>query len=221
LGYFDKIARADVLVFLDDVQFPKTGGVWCNRVKLLISKEERWATAAINRNYHGTRTIREMHFLADNPWREKLLKSIEANYRRHPRYGDTMELIAPLLLCEESNVAEYNIRAVTAIAERLGFDIHKLHRSSDLSHEGSSNELLCSITRLVGGSTYMCGGGADGYQNEAVFNELGVTLRHQSFVHPIYPQQGGQDFVAGLSIIDAAMNLGWDGVKTLLNTPSC
>lgn len=221
LGYFAKIAMSDVFVFFDDVQFPKTGGVWSNRVKLLISDEARWATAAIDRNYHGTRTIREMHFLADNPWREKLLKSIEGNYRRHPAYADTMELLAPLLLSQESNVAEYNIQAVTSIAQRLGLDTHKLHRSSDLSHEGSSNELLCSITCLVGGSTYMCGGGADGYQDESVFNDRDVTLMHQSFVHPVYPQRGRQDFVAGLSIIDAAMNLGWDGVKQLLNKSPC
>jgi len=221
LGYFDKIARADVFVFLDDVQFPKTGGVWSNRVKLMIGGEARWATAAIDRNYHGTRTIREMHFLADNPWREKLLKSIEGNYRRHPAYADTMEVVAPLLLSQESNIAEYNIQAVTTITQCLGLDTHKLHRSSDLSHEGSSNELLCSITRSVDGSTYMCGGGADGYQDEVVFNERGVTLRFQDFVHPVYSQRGRQDFVAGLSIIDAAMNLGWDGVKQLINKPPC
>ena len=221
LGYFAKIVASDAFVFFDDVQYQKTGGSWSNRVKLLISEEARWATAAIDRNYHGTRTIREMHFLADNPWREKMLKSIEGNYRRYPAYDDTMELLAPLLLSQESNVAEYNIQVVTTIAQRLGLDTHKLHRSSDLSHEGSSNELLCSITCLVGGSTYMCGGGADGYQDESVFNDRGVTLLHQSFVHPVYPQRGRQDFVAGLSIIDAAMNLGWDGVKQLLKKSPC
>jgi hypothetical protein len=221
LGYFAKIATSDTFVFFDDVQFPKTGGVWSNRVKLLIGDEARWATAAIDRNYHGTRTIREMHFLADNPWREKLLKSIEGYYRSHPAYTETIEVVAPLLLSYESNVAEYNILAVTTIAQHLGLDTHKLYRSSDLLHEGSSNELLCSITRVVGGSIYVCGGGADGYQDEAVFNARGVTLRHQSFVHPIYPQRGRKDFVAGLSIIDAAMNLGWDRVKTLLNASSC
>jgi hypothetical protein len=216
LGYFAKIAESDVFVFLDDVQFPKTGGVWSNRVKLLIGAEARWATAAIDRNYRGTRTIREMQFLPDNPWREKLLKSLEGNYRRNMGYPETMDLVAPLLLSGELNVAEYNIQAVTAIAQRLGFDLNKLRRSSDLPHEGRSNDLLCSITRLVGGSTYMCGGGAAGYQDEAIFNDQGVELLHQQFVHPVYSQRGRQDFVAGLSIIDAAMNLGWDGVKRLL-----
>ncbi len=217
LGYFAKIANSDVFVLFDDVQFPKKGGCWSNRVKLLISGEARWITAAIDRNYHGTRIIREMCFLTDIAWREKSLKSIESNYNRHPFYSETMDLIAPLLLSLEANIAEYNIYAITAIVLHLGLDIDKLKRSSALPHEGSSNELLCSLTQLVGGDTYMCGGGADGYQDEAVFNECGVALSHQRFAHPVYPQRGREDFVAGLSIIDAAMNLGWSGVGQLLN----
>ena len=35
LGYFDKLCRSDIFVMLDDVQFSKTGGNWCNRVRLL------------------------------------------------------------------------------------------------------------------------------------------------------------------------------------------
>ena len=217
LGYFDKIARSDAFIFFDDVQFPKTGGVWCNRVKLLVSGEARWVTAAIDRNYHGTRTIREMSFLADNPWRDKLLKSIESDYRRHPFYGETVDMITLLLLNPEVNIAEYNIQAVTAIVHRLGLDTDKLKCSSVIPHEGSSNELLCSLTQLAGGDTYMSGGGAEGYQDEAVFTERGIALSYQNFDHPIYPQRGQKDFVAGLSIIDAAMNLGWTGVAQLLN----
>lgn len=217
LGYFAKIASSDFFVFFDDVQFPKTGGSWSNRVKLLIGGEARWVTAAIDRNYHGTKTIREMHFLNGNPWREKALKSIDANYRRHPFYEEVIELITPLVLNNELNVAAYNIHAVTAIAQRLGLNIEKLIRSSSLTHEGSSNELLCSITHSLGGDTYMCGGGADGYQDESVFNDQGIRLLNQSFVHPVYFQYRQQNFVMGLSVVDALMNIGFEGVMALLN----
>lgn len=210
LGYFAKIAASDFFIFFDDVQFPKTGGSWSNRVKLLIGGEARWLTAAIDRNYHGTRTICEMRFLNDNPWREKALKSIETYYSRHPFYDETLALIVPLLLNNELNIAEYNIHAVTTIVQHLGLNTSKLIRSSSMSHQGSSNELLCSITQAVGGDIYMCGGGADGYQDESVFNAHGIRLLNQSFVHPIYPQYRQQDFVMGLSVVDALMNVGFD-----------
>jgi len=217
LGYFAKIASCDVFIFLDDVQFPKKGGVWSNRVKLLIGGEARWVTAAIDRNYHGTRTVREMCFLPDIPWREKALKSIGLNYRRHPFYFETMELIVPLLLSPEANIAEYNIHTITAIVKSIGLDTDKIKRSSALSHEGSSNALLCSLTQLAGGDTYMCGGGADGYQDPLVFEAAGVTLARQDFNHPVYDQMGDGVFLRGLSIIDALMNLGLTGVRSLFS----
>lgn len=130
LGYFDKIARADIFLFFDDVQFPKTGGAWSNRVKLLIGGEARWVTAAVARNFSGTRTIREMKFLADNLWRDKVLKGLVTNYRRHPFFTETINIIEPLLQNRESNVAEYNILAITRIAQSLNIDTTKFKRSS-------------------------------------------------------------------------------------------
>ena len=51
LGFFDKIARADVFVLMDNVQFPRTStGTWVNRVKLLVAGRERWATAPVVRS---------------------------------------------------------------------------------------------------------------------------------------------------------------------------
>ena len=62
LGYFDKIRRSDIFILLDDVQFSKTGGVWSNRVKVLINGEGRWLTAPVERNFHGTRNVNQMFF---------------------------------------------------------------------------------------------------------------------------------------------------------------
>ena len=218
LGYFDKIARADLFIFMDDVQFPKTGGVWSNRVKLLIGGEERWFTAPIDRQYHGTRLINEMQFLQDNPWRFKLVKTIENDYRKHPFYSEVSAVITPLLLSPEGNIAEYNIHAVTTIAKVLGLDTSKLRRSSACVTTGVSNELLCNLTRAVGGNVYMCGGGAEGYQDDIFFGSQGVGLEYQDFQHPVYPQRGQTAFIPGLSVIDAAMNIGWASVGQLLRS---
>jgi hypothetical protein len=218
LGYFDKIAKSDIFIFLDSVQFPKTGGVWCNRVKLLISGKARWITAAINRNYHGIRQINEMRFFSEIPWRKKLLKIIENEYTKHPFYNEVITIIEPLLLSSEENIAEYNVYAISEIAKVLGLDTTKLRRSSACSVIGTSNQLLCELTRAVDGSVYLCGGGAEGYQDDAFFSTQGVSLKYQNFQHPVYPQRGQTIFTPGLSVIDAAMNVGWQGVRKMLFT---
>jgi hypothetical protein len=216
LGYFDKIARSDVFIFLDDVQYQKTGAVWTNRVRLLISGEARWVTAALDRNFHGTRNVNEMKFLMPAPWPGKLLRSIDINYRNHPFYAETMEIIEPLILQAESDVSRYNGHAIGAIANRLGLDTKRLRWASGMSKTGTSNERLATLTLAAGGHVYMCGGGADDYQDRTLFERLGVTLVYQDFEHPRYVQKNAQTFTPGLSVIDAAMNLGWSGVTTLL-----
>lgn len=209
LGYFDKIIRSDIFIFLDDVQFQKTGGTWTNRVKLLVGGEGKWVTAAIDRNYHGTRTIAQMKYVSTDNWRVKALKTIQLNYQKHPFYRETIEVIEPLLIDGEEGVATYNVNAILSIARLLDIDVSKIRRSSELRCDGASNDLLCALTSTVGGDTYMCGGGADGYQDEHVFSAAGIRLIRQDFVHPVYPQHRRNDFVPGLSVIDAAMNLGW------------
>lgn len=217
LGYFDKIARADVFVVMDDVQFPKTGGgTWCNRVKLLVGGIPNWVTAAVDRSFSGTRRINEVMFADEPRWREKVGKTLAASYSKHPFYAETMDVVAPLLASQEPNVALYNTAAISAVATAMGFDTSKMVLASTLSVSGSSNELLCALTRAAGGDTYFYGGGATGYQDEAVFAQEGVALQAQNFVHPTYGQHRRDEFAAGLSVIDAAMNLGWAGVATML-----
>ena len=216
LGYFDKIMKSDVFIFIDDVQFPKTGGCWTNRVKLLVKGQNQWITGSIDRNYKGTRTILEMVYITKNLWREKLIKTIESNYGRHPYFCEVMEVIKPLILNKESNLAEYNIHAIKTICRWLKLEVKKLYRSSELKHENSSNKLLCSLTKTVKGDLYMFGKGSEQYQDEAIFSSLGIKLIAQNFVHPSYLQKNRQGFVMGLSIIDVAMNLGWKGVSELL-----
>ena len=84
LGYFDKIRRADVFVFLDRVDYPKSGksmSSWTNRVKILVQGEPAWVAARVERE-HGPQPIDGVRLKASDPWRAKLDKTIRMNYTR-------------------------------------------------------------------------------------------------------------------------------------------
>jgi hypothetical protein len=216
LGYFDKILRADAFVLLDNVQFPKTGGIWTNRVKVLINGEGRWITAPVDRRYHGTRQINQMFFSNKENWRSKLLKTLVAAYHRTPYFEEAFAILNPLVCNPEENVAQYNFDSILSIAHQLGIPKERFYRASQIGVDESATEMLVSLTRSVGGTTYLCGGGSMGYQDDSVFSTAGVSLIYQNFQHPIYQQRGSQKFVPGLSIIDALMNIGKDKVYCLL-----
>ena len=119
LGYFDKIARSDTFILLDDVQFPKTGGVWSNRVKILVGDKARWITAPIDRKFSGTRKIYEIYFSSNNNWRDKILKTIEINYKKHPFFDETIKVISSLTMNQETNLSKYNIHVIKTLAKAI------------------------------------------------------------------------------------------------------
>lgn len=219
LGWFDKLARADVFVLLDHVQFPRTSkGTYVNRVKLLVNGAERWVTAPIVRARGSVQRIDEVLLDDTQPWREKLLRTIEQNYRRAAAFDETFPLVRDIFGQPTERLAELNEHGLRLFARALGLDEAKFVRSSRVPVDPSARatDLLVALTKAVGGTTYIAGGLAgSAYQEDRKFAEAGLQLRYQHFRHPEYPQQANA-FVPGLSIVDALMNCGAEGTRALL-----
>lgn len=216
LGWFDKLARADVFVLMDNAQFPKTGGTWSNRVRMLVGGAAGWVTVPIVRAYHGVRRIDEMEIDNTGRWRDKLLRTLQASYGRAPHYGEVLPFLAEWIGNPTSSLADFNTTAIEGIAALLGLDTGKLVRGSTLNAEGSATELLIAMTRAAGGTAYLCGGGADGYQEDEKFQAAGVELVYQGFTPAPYPQGKAPEFVPGLSVVDALMWRGPAGTRAML-----
>lgn len=216
LGYFDKINRADVFVFMDDVIYPKSGsgmGTWSNRVKILVQGTEHWIGCPVVRE-HGAQIIKKVRINQQQNWQEKILKTIKYNYARAPFFNETMAWLETLIMDTEELLAEYNIKDILTICELLGINSTFI-RQSELETNVASTDLLIEIVEKVGGQAYLCGGGAGGYQEDDKFDLAGIKLIYQDFNHPIYTQPG-TIFIPGLSIIDAFMNLGIEGTRGIL-----
>ena len=210
LGYFDKINRADIFVFLDDVQFPKKGGTWSNRVQLLVFGNPKWMTSTIKRDFSGTKNVNEIRINTEDNWQHKFFKTLDQSYKKHPFHSQITPTIEQLVFNDEQNLSKFNINSIKVILDHLVIDSKKLRLSSELKQESSSNELLINLTKSLSCDTYMCGGGADGYQNKELFEKNNIKLLYQKFSHPTYNQYKQQEFVKGLSIIDCLMNIGWE-----------
>lgn len=215
LGFFDKIARADAFVLLDTAQFPKKGGTWINRVRILVNGEPTWLTVPIDRAYHGTRRISEMRMRdEDGRWREGTLKTLRSAYGRAPHFDAVLAELEPVLANPTDELAAYNERAIRRLCALLGLETPLL-RASELDEEGTATARLVSLVRAAGGDAYLAGGGAAGYQEDELFAQAGIALHTQGFVPPRY-EQGLPEHVPGLSVVDALVHLGFDGTRALL-----
>ncbi|MFN7594507.1 MAG: WbqC family protein [bacterium] len=208
LGYFDKIRRSDAFVFLDEVAYARAGsgsmGSWTNRVRIAIQGEPRWITCPIRRMPLGS-LISAARIDDGQPWREKLLRTLELNYRRAPNFGTAMALLVPLIEYRDENLAAYNMGVIQAISGHLGIGARFL-RQSEVEYSGNATDLLISLVRAAGGESYLAGGGASGYQEDAKFAEAGVGLVMQHFVPRCYGES--KSFLPGLSVIDYLMRDG-------------
>ena len=215
LGFFDKVARADVFVVLDDAQFPKTGGNWTNRVRLLVNGQPWWLTVPVDRSFSGVRTILEIEMVA-TAWRDAAIQTIGSSYGRAPFYGEVYPAVRALLDHAGTNLASYNMHGILALAEWLHLGDTTFVRSSDLGVYSTSTQRLVDLVRAVDGDAYLVGGGAASYQDDRLFADAEIDVVSQHFRHPEYPQFRSPEFVAGLSVVDALLNCGPSGVRQLL-----
>jgi WbqC-like protein family len=216
LGYFDKIARADLFVLLDNVQFPKKGGTWTNRVQLAVGGKADWLTMPIIRSYHGVRCIGDMKINNSTPWRAKMLKTIQMNYARASFFNDVFPFLVDLVNNPTDSLLHYNVTAIQTLVEALHLAPSKLILGSTLNIEGAGTDLLIEIIKAVDGRTYLCGGGATGYQEDEKFAEAGIELIYQNFKYPVYAQGNNRRFISGLSVVDTLMHCGFEAIQVLL-----
>jgi hypothetical protein len=149
----------------------------------------------------------------DGRWRETALKTLQSAYGRAPCFDAVFGELEPLLRAPGDELSPYNERAIRRLCELLGLDT-TLVRASELNAEGAGTDLLVALVRAAGGDAYLAGGGAEGYQEDEKFHAAGIELIRQDFVPPNYGEQ-----VPGLSVVDALMHVGFDGVRRLLQVP--
>jgi hypothetical protein len=207
LGYFDKIAKADVFVFLDDVAMPRSHGSsnrWPSRVGLFLGGRQAWISCPLRASPHGTK-ICDLEIDETQPWRRQILRRIKQSYERTKNFKNAFSLVESFLDIPGPNLAAFNIACITALVRELGIEAEFV-RQIDIPYVGTSNQMNASLVQAVRGTSYLVGGGADGYQDDSVFSALGIEVVEQNYTpHPYGPQER---FIPGLSVIDYLMHDG-------------
>ncbi len=212
LGYFHKIAVADVLVFLDDVQFPKNS--YTNRVRILADGKARWLTVPVT--VHLGEPINRVR-PATGDWATRHRDTVFGCYRRARAFREVWPRIEEMLVgAPEADLAAINRYLVEALAAELGLACRFL-ASSELGIEDQTGDqrLVALVAAVDPSGSYLSGRGGAKYQDEGRFAEAGLGFRYAEFADRSY-DQGGEGFVAGLSALDAVMHLGWAGAAELI-----
>lgn len=204
LGFFDKMAKADVFIILDNVQYEKNAMI--NRNKIKTSQGEKWLTVPVK--VHLPQEINTVMADESQNWRTTHLKTLLANYKKSKNFDFIYHLIEKNYFENNTNLTQFNLEFIKLFGELLKIKT-EIVLASDLKVEGRKNELLINLINKVDGTNYLSGQGAKDYLIEEIFNQAEIKINWQKFKSPIYPQLFGE-FIPNLSVLDFVMNADYE-----------
>lgn len=203
LGYFYKIYKSEIFVFLDDVQFSNDNMHHWNRIKTPQGECRLKIPVVCS---FGDK-INEVRTKDELQWKEKHLKIIEVNYRKSHHFNEIFPRYSELILKEYPNLAELNIAINRFICDGFGFNPNFV-LSSELNIDSTKENRVIDICQALGGSTYISGNGAKAYQVDKNFESKGIHLKYTDYLPFEYNQRWGE-FMPNLSILDYIFNCGF------------
>ena len=210
LGYLAKWAAADLLVFLDTVQYEKNG--WQNRNRIKTARGPRWLTVPVHARL-GT-AIGDVTVDTVQPWRTRHLRAIEEAYAGAPHLGRHRAALAALYAAEWDRLAPLAVGSARMLADACGIRTPAL-LASDLGIEATgATTRLVALCRAVGADTYLSGRDGAAYLDLGLFAAAGIGVEAQQYTHPVYPQAHGE-FVPFLTGLDLLLTHGDEALSIL------
>lgn len=211
LRYFEKIARCDVFIVLDDAQFTKND--WQNRNRIKSAAGETILTVPVVHE-HGQR-LDEVRILNDSPWMRKHWQTIRQSYARARYFPWCAHVIEDCYATSWDLLNALNGAMLECFVRMLGIRTPLVYASA-LGVGGAASVRLAGLVRAAGGTAYYCGAhAAQTYLDRRLFDKAGIEIVLQQWHAPVYPQLHGE-FVPDLSIVDLLMNCGPDSLNILL-----
>ncbi len=203
LGYFDKMRRADVFCFLDNVQYKKND--WQNRNRIKNIQGWQWLTVPVH--YRFPQTINEVTINNAVKWKNKHLQALISNYNRAPFFKEFLDIFQQVYSENWESLSELNILLINRLRTALGLDQRPAVRASDYDLREDPTDRLIDICKALKADTYLSGQDGVKYMNMERFKQSGIRVVVQDFKHPAYPQIF-EEFQSHMSVVDLLFNCG-------------
>lgn len=215
IGYFQLISSADKFIVYDNIQFTKKG--WINRNRILINGKDEYISFPLKKDSDYLNI--DQRFVSDDFATEsvKMLRKIEAAYRKAPQFEETFSIIRSIILRNEKNLFRYIYHSLKEISLYLEIKTEFIVSSSlNIDHNFRAEEKVIALCKAVGATEYINPIGGTGLYAKGNFIKNGMSL---GFIksEPITYNQFNNEFVSWLSIIDVLMFNPKKNVQEYLN----
>ena len=217
IGYYQLMSSVDKFIIYDDVSYIKNG--WINRNRILVNGNAHYFTVPVIggscNNKINTVKIDKTKKKAIN----KIIVTIEQAYKKSIFFDEVFPVIYGVLSKEYDFISDLATASLLSIKNQLDIGAEVVLTSTNYDNNNlTAKDRVIDINVKEHASIYINSEGGRLLYDKQTFKLNGVNLR---FIHPKilpYKQLCNGEFVPSLSIIDVAMNNGWDSTKQLLNS---
>ena len=203
--FFHKMARAEVFVLADDLQFSRHGLI--NRCRIKTVTGASWLTAPVLTKGRGVQSIREVTINNALDWQRQHWRAFEVNYRRTPYFLKYADLLAEFYERPFERLLDLNVAAIQMLCGFLNLNT-TIRFTSEFPARLRGTQRVAHVVRQLEGNVYLAAGSDDWNSlKPEVLERANIEVCHAAFTPPVYHQAFG-DFVHELSILDLLFNEG-------------
>lgn len=209
IGYWQLLKATETFVVYDDVNYINRG--WINRNRILVNDSPTLITLPLLQASQN-RKINEIDIAPAAQWQRRMLRTLEMAYRRAPCFDQVFPLIEQVLSHEDRNLAGFLTHQLQVLARFMGLESRIVPGSRIYANaQLAAQERIIDICRQERATRYVnAQGGRELYEPRA-FTEAGIDLRFIAMRALTYRQRS-EGFTPYLSIVDALMEVGAEGI---------
>jgi len=206
LGFFYKMAKADMFVLADHLQFSKKDFLNRNRIRVNSPEGRAWLTVPVTTHGKGQQKINEIQIDNSTSWGKKHWQLMYFNYKKTPFFDKHSGFFEKLYSKKWEKLADLNEEIIYYLVKELGINT-TLVKSSDYDFNAKKTDFIIELCQKFKADTYLSGLGGKNYMEIGLFEKNNLKNIFSDFTHPVYPQRF-EPFIENLSTIDLLFNCG-------------
>lgn len=216
IGYYQLMSSVDKFVIYDDVSYIKNG--WINRNRILVNGRVHYFTIPVlggscNNKINAVKIDKTKKSI------NKIIATVEQTYKKSTFFDEVFPVVYDVLSKEYDLISDLATASLVSIKNKLDIGAEVVLTSANYDNNNlTAQDRVIDINLKENASVYINSEGGRLLYDNQTFKLNGINLK---FIHPNiipYKQLCAGEFVPSLSIIDVAMNNGWDTTKQLVNS---
>jgi hypothetical protein len=214
LGLLNKIAKSDIYMVMDEVQL--SDSAFQNR-NLFLSPDgkAKYLTIGFNKKDYLSRRFCDLE-ICQSDWQEKHLNTLKSYYGKHRFYPEILPYIEPIFRDASSLLVTPVVESMRVSMQMLNIPTKVTYQHElEYNRETKKNDLVLALVKASGANIYLAGTGSKDYMQLDTFQEQGIQVVFNHFVHPDYPQRNQVKFESGMSCLDLLFNVGIERAREI------